>query len=247
MAAPSQPPKPKPRPPKIAGPESEYGVALRRIAGHVGHVIEVMQPHSPAIANDVAKVLTAYADSLEDWGQSVATRMISTVNQRSRKDWKALSQNLSVGLRQVVTGDDAVATTVRQLLADQVSLIKSLPLEAAQRVQKLALDNALAGGRSEAIINEIMATGFVTRNRATLISRTETSRAHTVLTQARAQSIGSEGYRWRTSKDQRVRPSHAKMEGKFVRWDSPPTLDNLTGHAGCLPRCRCFCDVLVPE
>jgi hypothetical protein len=28
------------------------------------------------------------------------------------------------------------------------------------------------------------------------------------------------------------------MKDKFVRWDDPPTLDGMTGHAGCLPNCN---------
>jgi uncharacterized protein with gpF-like domain len=37
------------------------------------------------------------------------------------------------------------------------------------------------------------------------------------------------------------------MEGKFVRWDEPPTLDNLTGHAGALPNCRCRPEPVIPD
>ena len=50
------------------------------------------------------------------------------------------------------------------------------------------------------------------------------------------------GYIWRTSEDDRVRESHARMDGKFVPDAHPPTLDNLTGHAGdrsTVFNCRC--------
>ena len=42
--------------------------------------------------------------------------------------------------------------------------------------------------------------------------------------------IGSEGYIWHTVGDMLVRESHKKMNGKFVKWSEPPTLDNLTIH-----------------
>ena len=69
--------------------------------------------------------------------------------------------------------------------------------------------------------------------------------AQTALTQARAEYIGSTSYRWRTSKDARVRYSHKRMEGVEVDWQRPPTLDGMVGHAGCFPRCRCYCEVIV--
>ncbi|MDR0067994.1 phage head morphogenesis protein, partial [Acinetobacter sp. 11520] len=30
-------------------------------------------------------------------------------------------------------------------------------------------------------------------------------------------------------------------------WDNPPTLDNLKGHAGCLPNCRCYPEPSIPD
>ncbi|MGN5479510.1 phage minor head protein [Cupriavidus basilensis] len=59
-------------------------------------------------------------------------------------------------------------------------------------------------------------------------------------------SIGSPGYFWRTSGDKDVRDSHRDMEGKFVEWDKPPTLDGMTGHAGCFPNCRCYPEPALP-
>src|SRR6185437_1153848 len=96
------------------------------------------------------------------------------------------------------------------------------------------------------IVPEIMRGGEVSKSKATLIARTETGRALTALTQARAETVGSTSYVWRTVKDSDVRLSHKQMEGKVVDWDSPPTLDGLTGHAGSLPNCRCFAEPIIP-
>jgi uncharacterized protein with gpF-like domain len=37
------------------------------------------------------------------------------------------------------------------------------------------------------------------------------------------------------------------MEGKFVTWDDPPTLDGMKGHAGQFPNCRCYPEPVIPE
>lgn len=123
------------------------------------------------------------------------------------------------------------------LMLEQVNLIKSLPLEAAQRVHDIATGLLFKGERPDRLIQEILRTGEVTEGRARLIARTETSRAASNFLQARAEWVGSEGYIWRGVRDFRERPSHLEMEGKYVRWSTPPTLDGLKGHAGCLPNC----------
>ena len=136
---------------------------------------------------------------------------------------------------------------MKALLAEQVALIQSIPLEAAQRVHRLTLAGLEASTRFQEIAAEIRRSGEVAQSRSILIARTEVSRTATTLTQARAQSVESPGYTWTTSHDGTVRPSHKAMDGKFVAWDKPPTLDGMTGHAGCYPNCRCFPLVVLPR
>jgi SPP1 gp7 family putative phage head morphogenesis protein len=153
---------------------------------------------------------------------------------------KELSRGLREEIRNAPTG-----RVMRELLADQVTLIQSIPLEAAQRVHRLTLEGLEDSTRFQEIAKEIQRSEEVSTSRAVLIARTEVSRTSTTLTQARAQSIESPGYTWTTSHDGAVRPSHKAMDGKFIAWDSPPTLDGLTGHCGCLPNCRCWARVAL--
>jgi len=92
-----------------------------------------------------------------------------------------------------------------------------------------------------------MKTESVAQSRANLIARTEISRCSNILVQARAEHVKSEGYVWRTSNDLLVRQSHKTMNGKFVKWTEPVTLDKMVGHAGGFPNCRCWCDPVIPE
>ncbi|WP_375038608.1 phage minor head protein [Acinetobacter sp. RW6] len=190
--------------------------------------------------------LNEYANTLHHWAQNAAGRIITDVALRDEKTWLIYANELSRGVRDQIRNTN-VGGVYQELLNDQVRLIKSLPLEAAQRVHDLSTRSLIEGGRSNEIAGLIMATGRVTRSRANTIARTEVSRASCVFTQARAENLGSEGYIWRTSEDGDVRPSHKAMNGKFVAWDNPPTLDNLKGHAGCLPNCRCYAEPVIPE
>ena len=93
---------------------------------------------------------------------------------------------------------------------------------------------------------EIARSGEVTESRAMLIARTEVARANSMITEARAASVGSTHYIWRTAEDERVRESHAEMEGQVVAWDTPPTLsDGTTTHAGQIYQCRCYAEPII--
>lgn len=172
--------------------------------------------------------------------------MLADVARRNEQMWRANSKDMGRRLRETVT-NSAITYPLQALQDEQVRLIKSLPLEAAQRVHDLAVKSTYTSTRASELAKAIMQTGHITESRARLIARTETSRAAGNLLQARAEYAGSEGYIWRTSGDMDVRDSHAEMDGKYVRWSSPPTLDGMKGHAGCLPNCRCFADPVFPN
>ena len=80
-----------------------------------------------------------------------------------------------------------------------------------------------------------------------MLARTAVSSTAEALVETRAKSIGSVGYVWRTARDGDVRPSHKAMEGKFVAWNDPPTLDGYRAHAGCFANCRCRPEPVLPE
>ena len=122
---------------------------------------------------------------------------------------------------------------LRAFIEGRVELITSIPLEAARKVADISMA-AFATGERENVAAEILKLANVTKSRANLIARTEVASAASGLTQVRAISIGSEGYIWRTARDARVRPTHRKLESKFVRWSHPPICEanGTRAHAG---------------
>lgn len=192
--------------------------------------------------------LERYADLIEPWSEAVSKRLISTLEIADDAMWRERSYQISAGLRDIMVGSQGQVT--RSIIDEHVKLFKSLPLQAADRVYDIhnqAIEAVVSGNRSSALKQEIMRTGEVTEARARTIARTEVGRASTAITQARSTALGSRGYIWRTADDSDVRHSHKQMEGKYVDWSKPPTLDGMTGHAGQFPNCRCYCEVVVPE
>lgn len=197
-------------------------------------------------ADKVIKALKDYAKLIDPWARSVAASMLADVGRRDKAMWKSVGTELGAGVREQLKSAP-VGAAYAELQDEQVHLIKSLPLEAAQRVHDLTQKALVDGRRASEIAKAIQDTGLVTDARARLIARTETARASSNLVQARSQWAGSAGYIWRTSRDLNVRESHDQMEGVYVRWDQPPVLDGLRGHAGTLPNCRCYAEPVFPD
>lgn len=239
--------RPSPRP-KLKSVERHYAGQLSKIADHVGMVVRVLSG-KPDASERIGGALAKYADALEVWAESAAAKMLFDVGKSDERAWRERSAEIGRGLAKEIaeapTGD-----LMRAKLAEQVTLIKSLPINAAQRVHDLAIKAVADGSRAGEIAAEIMRTGEVTRSRAVLIARTEVARTASALTQARAEHVGSEGYLWETAGDSAVRDDHAELDGRYFRWDSPPIADKRTGaraHPGGIYNCRCVASPVIPE
>lgn len=227
----------------------QYERQLRAVAKQVGLIVDGYAPggvvRSQAQLNDA---LDRYSQILRPWSKEVSQRMIDQVAKYDEAAWSQLARSMGRELRKEI--HSAPTGLVTQLLLDeQVELITSLPIHAGRRVHKLTLEALSTGERADVIAKEILRTGHVTESRAKLIARTEVARTASMLTQSRAEYVGSEGYIWRTVGDSDVRELHRHMEGKYVAWDDPPPMEPSLGnyHAGQGPNCRCYPEPVIPD
>ncbi len=195
-------------------------------------------------------LLKSYSDALTPWAERTAWRMLNDVNRRDLDTWRKLGQQISQQLHYDIK-KTPLGGVMGALLAEQVTLIKSLPLEAAQRVHELTLKGLEDSARAKEYAKEIMRSGEVAESRAMLIARTETARTATVLLQARATSAGLTHYVWETSKDSDVRPGHKAMQGKVCEWANPPAVNEngriMHHHPGEIWNCRCYAAPVLPQ
>jgi SPP1 gp7 family putative phage head morphogenesis protein len=225
--------------------ETQYAIQLSRVAKHVGDIVLGMAPQGELFeVAAIAAMLNRYADLLKPWAESVAARMVSDVAQRDAAAWVKHGREIGRALKREI--DQApTGAVMRRAIAEQAEKITSIPRDAAQRLFKLTTEGIVSGTRAKEIAAQVMASGSVSKSTSMMLARTGVSTTATALTRARAEYIGADSYIWRTSRDGDVRPSHKKMEGKVVRWDSPPTLDGWTGHVGEYANCRCFPQILA--
>jgi SPP1 gp7 family putative phage head morphogenesis protein len=234
-------------PVKTRAIEQRYRLQLTKVAEQVGAIIQPFRPGDMSQVPTIQQLLKAYSDMLQQWAVTTASNMLMDVALRDEQSWKVLAKDMSRGLREEIR-NAPTGKVMQGLLADQVHLIKSIPIDAAQRVHDLTLAGIEDSTRASTIAAEIMRSGDVAKSRAVLIARTEVARTSSVLTQARAQHIGCTHAIWRTSGDSDVRKSHREMNGKVFALDEPPHLsDGTTTFPGQIYNCRCYMEPVIPD
>lgn len=235
--------------------EREFRAKLRRVARHIGRLVDEFDPiNEPQALPTITRMLDDYGESLTGWAELVSRRVVTSANTKDHDFWMRISSELSRGIRETLV-HSSVEPVMEQLVREQVALIKSLPTEAAKRVGHLTQEALANGDRASEIAKEIARTGEVTESRATLIARTETARTASKLTQARADLVGSTQYIWRTAGDSDVRLGHKQMAGKVCDWRDPPAVNEgskskphiMHHHPGEIWNCRCYAEPIIPE
>jgi SPP1 gp7 family putative phage head morphogenesis protein len=228
--------------------EKQFGRELRKVARTSGQLVESHIDGVQIIDESaMMKSLEDYSKIITPWATRKSFDMIRQTNARNRRAWEETAKKLGRSLRQEVYSTPT-GMIAQQLLNEQVTLIKSLPIDAGRRAQKLALEAALDGSRADVVQRELLNTTNVTESRAMLIARTEVAKSNTTINRSRALSIGSEQYTWRTMGDADVRESHEEVNGEVFSWNNPPTLsDGTTTHPGEIYNCRCYGEPVLPE
>ena len=234
--------------------EMEYIHLMRTLTSHIDHLISVtvdkeMDHHELQNAmHRIDWLLSDYSEAIKPWARATAEKIVQRIHKVDENEWVQLGRLMGRELRNELQ-NAPTGNVVRLFLNEQVRLITSLPIEAAKRVHDLTLDGITEGKRASDIATRILETGNVTKNRATLIARTEVARTASALTMARATHIGATHYYWRTSSDADVRKSHKKMNGKIIEWANPPKVDENVEpyHAGMIWNCRCYAEPILDD
>ncbi len=206
-----------------------------------------------------AEMLAVYArwqnsQSLSELCEKAVRRMATGLNTSQARTWRQAAaastrgREIAGALRENLQYE--VGAAINDIVLANAGLIRSVPRETAQRLSEIAKEGFLQGKRPDAILSEMKRQApKLTENHARLIARTESSKASTALTEARAQALGLSWYAWETAQDgERVRDSHRLMQGVLCRWDNPPNPEALAGegrtygayHPGGIFNCRCI-------
>jgi len=184
------------------------------------------------------------------YGTREAEAAISRVETYQREKFKRVLKTMSIQLH-VFEGqaDPIVRQAMEAALSTNVGLIKDIALEHCGTLQDYVQAGIKANpfdlhAQQKGVQGFLEGAGFdKAKNRARLITRDQNNKLVGSMNEARHRSVGGEEYRWSTSHDARVRSSHAHLDGKIFRWDSPPS----EGHPGQAIQCRCVAKLIFRE
>lgn len=235
--------------------ERSYARAINRLMQ--GLKRELAHVTSPFFIADALRRL-ARSPTFRKACEQVARNMATHLFENGHKTWRAAAAGGSRGrmvynaLKRELSSPQ-IASQYQGIISKNAELIRTMPLDIADRVTHKVAKAAEAGRRPESMIEDILKEyPHMTETHARLIARTETSKASTALTQVRAAETGLEWYVWRTCVDSRVRSAHEHMEGVLVPWSDAPAPEALNReksqgyyHAGNIYNCRCYPEPLI--
>jgi len=120
--------------------------------------------------------------------------------------------------------------------------IEDFSRSAIKTLRAVVEDNAMKGYRFDRLIETIRLRYGVTRSKAAFLARQETALFMSKYREMRFAEGGVDSYVWDTAGDEKVRHSHAILDGKRFFYKSPPVVDQATGrraNPGQDFNCRC--------
>lgn len=196
------------------------------------------------VDGDIFVRLLALATSMSRLTAETVNRILGLEAKRHTIGFlKAAKRALGIDLSAVVRKED-LGDFLRTVATRNSGLIKGLADSVIQRVQVTVTNSVLAGKNMRELRAALKKDFAMSDRRAKLIARDQTAKLTSELNEFRHRQAGITQYVWRTSKDERVRPRHSKIDGVTYTYGKP------TGAEEGLPpgrpiQCRCIAQAIV--
>ncbi len=203
-------------------------------------------PEDEAEAEQIAEVMRALKEAVgktlkpADFAKQTETAAKRVVK-HSQSEFDRLGINL-------LDGEPDLSDMIDGWRSACVDRITSVEEDQLAKIEKILKDGA--NHRVETLATEIeWQIEDVTTSRAELIARDQTLKLNALVTKERHAAAGIQTYIWTTSSDERVRETHAALEGQEFSWEDPPEIndDGDTGCPGEDYQCRCIAFPVLPE
>lgn len=120
---------------------------------------------------------------------------------------------------------------------ESIKLVENAARVYASQVREVFDDPEVTlGVRWEVLRDRLLERADVSKARAELIARDQTLKLNGAINRAQQTGVGIASYTWSTSGDERVRDSHAALNGQQFMWAAAPP----PGHPGEDFQCRCI-------
>jgi len=183
--------------------------------------------------------------NFDGWKESkkFARKMIFTGNREQAKAfYTRANQVVGFNLKNFVN-EEGLEKVLKTSVKENVESITDLKKSSQRKIERI-LNKAFIE-RTEDVVHikaEIMKSLGADEKQAKFIARDQTQRLMSSLNRVRQEAVGIKRYKWITSRDERVRPTHKANHGKIFEWDNP---DPETGHPGHDYNCRCSASPII--
>lgn len=240
------------------------------MAQDVEQILQDMRGSNP---QEIGVVLDAlrkqYEFEFEQNANTISQKWVDKVDDfNRRRTMENLRKALGIDVTGIITED--MKEDIDIMRYEAANLIKTIPHDYMFRVADRVLQayKGIPMPENRTLAKQIKEEFKVTKGRAKVIARDQTSKMNTSLSAIRQQNIGITMYIWRTVQDSRVvgtpggkypynpknklHKNHYIMEGKVCRWDNadvysddngktwkPRTAEMPHNHPGTDIMCRC--------
>ena len=191
---------------------------------------------------ELRRLGTRWQRRIDEAAPRLAAWFARAASTRSEAALRKILRDAGISVKFTITKGmrDVLDATV----ADNVSLIKSIPSQYATEVQGLVMRSVTAGRDLEQLTRDLRARYDVTERRAVLIARTQNNMATAAMTRVRHVDLGIEEALWLHSHAGREpRPTHLANDRKKYKiaegWFDPDPKVRRHIWPGELINCRC--------
>jgi SPP1 gp7 family putative phage head morphogenesis protein len=184
-------------------------------AGYRANTPEIAQDESPAEAlrRLLGILKRRWFKRFDKAAQDLATYFSTAVSKRSDATLKSILKKGGFAIEWKMTR--AQNDIIRASIAENVSLIKSIPQQYLTNVEGMVMRAVQVGGDVGGLVKDLQREYGITRRRAVIIARDQNSKANANLTRARQIEIGVTEAIWLHSHaGRKPRPTHVAMDGK---------------------------------
>ena len=164
--------------------------------------------------------------------KDVASIFVKSMNVQNNRRFARSVKSIGVTGVDIFGDSPKLQDLLNASIADNARLITTIPEQYLNQVQSIVMSNMRSGLRPSAITKQLSEQFGITKRRAALIARDQTSKANGELSKQRQEDTGFKYFKWQTSENIRVRDSHDDISdedigfGKGVyKWDNPPKND----------------------
>ena len=191
------------------------------------------------------KLIAAARDALEQRTKPTEVEALARVFGKRTQSYQRIQLGRQVkaamGADVLAADNGRIAALLDHFAHENAVLIKSVPIDFIDEIEKRVTHAFTSGTRSENLADDLEERYDISERHARLIARDQIGKLYGQTNAVRQQDIGIESFTWRTAGDERVREEHAELEGQEFDFSDPPS----EGLPGEPIQCRCYAEPVI--